>query len=81
MVVFVSSPVSHYSILIKLDPTLIIRLFKHGTSFLVLLMADVAGFLYVSQTQLFLLPSMVTIIIAATRTYRSLIHSASPADM
>ncbi|KAF8497434.1 hypothetical protein F5888DRAFT_1906747, partial [Russula emetica] len=33
-----------------------------------------------SLNLLFLLPSMVTIIIAATRTYRSLIHSASPPD-
>jgi len=33
-----------------------------------------------STKVLFLVPSMVAIIIAATRTYRSLIHSASPPD-
>ncbi|KAF8497395.1 hypothetical protein F5888DRAFT_279971 [Russula emetica] len=40
-------------------------------------------FLNVNDTLnlLFLVPSMVAIIIAATRTYRSLIHSASPLDI
>jgi len=39
-------------------------------------------FLHVNDSLnvLFLVPSMVAIIIAATRTYRSLVHSASPPD-
>src|SRR6266566_9659455 len=77
MVVFVSSPVPHCSMLIKLGPALNVRRLQLCTSFLVLLMAEATGFLCLTYTQLFLLPAMVTIIIAATRTYRTLTLYAS----
>jgi hypothetical protein len=43
-------------------------------------MAEATGFLCVTCTQLFLLPAMVTIVIAATRTYRALtLYATAPA--
>ena len=58
-----------------------VRLFELCTSFLVLLIAEASGFLRVTYTQLFLLPSMITIVIAATRTYRALsIYATTPSN-
>lgn len=44
-------------------------------------MEEASGFSRVTYTQLFLLPSMVTIVIAATRTYRALsIYATTPSN-
>ena len=76
-VVFVSSPMLHCSILIEPGSAPNVRRSQLGTSFLVLLMVEATDLLCVSLTQLFLLPSAIAIIIAATRTYRSLTYFAS----
>jgi len=52
-VIFVSFPVSHCSILTEFGSALNIRLFKRGTSFLVLLMAQVTDFLCRLNTVVF----------------------------
>jgi hypothetical protein len=44
----------------------------------VLLMVEATDFLCLSETQMFTLPSLIAITIAATRLYRSLAHFASP---
>jgi hypothetical protein len=44
---------------------------------LVLLMAEATGFLFVSYTQLFAIPALVTIVIAGTRMYRALTYYGS----
>ena len=44
---------------------------------LVLLMAEATGFLFVSYTQLFAIPAVITIVIAGTRMYRALTYYGS----
>jgi hypothetical protein len=81
-VVFVSSPVSHCSVLIKLGLALIVRRFQNGTSFLVLLMAEATGSLCIFYTQLFTIPSIIVMVFAATQTYRDLtIYGSNTTNM
>ena len=63
--------------LIKLGSALNVSCYQRGTSFPVLLIAEAAFFKCVSYIQLFSMPAMITIVIAATQMYRDLTYYGS----